>query len=421
MRDRVLVVDDDLAIRKLIFWGLSEFADVEEAGDAETAMAALRRVRPGVVTLDLRLTGPHCEQGMELIPLMLAEDPCLKIVMVTADVDDTNATRAIELGAWDYVVKPIETEELRVIVRRAAHVYRLQRASAVAPIPGPAPSAFEEWLGVSDAAARVGRLLRTLATEREPVLIVGEPGTGRELAAHALHDLGSEPDAPFVRIRSRTALPEPGTVIAGSTLFLDDVSSFEEMRLVELPEWMSRVSDSARVVASAPSDIGRRVQMGGFPDALYHYLGAMTALLPPLRDRFDDIDALSDHLLSAYALRFNPAVTGLEPDARLSLNRHRWPGNYRELERRILGGVLASSGPLVTEEDIWPGRPLADGGGLKQRLGELERVLVERALRSHEGNVSRAAKALDVSRPTLHALLRKHGIDPDQYRVASNA
>ena len=275
---------------------------------------------------------------------------------------------------------------------------------------------FEGWLGDSIGSKHVMRSLRTLAEGRGHVLIVGEPGTGRDLAARALHDLGPRSESNFVRCLATEGLPEPGGLATAGTVFLDDVGSLPQADHGRLLEWLEEVTVGPRVVISAGPELAERSRSGIFSEAAYHFLAAVTVHLPPLREHPDDIPRLARRLLRTFAGRFGAPAEGFTEEAESGLRRHRWPGNFRELERRVLGAVLVTQSRVITVDDIWPRPSTPPGGRLKESLADLERSLVEQALREERGNVSRAARALGVSRPSLHNLLRKHQIDPAQYR-----
>ncbi len=419
MRNRLLVVDDDLAVRKQLRWGLASAFDVTEAATADEAMTAFREVGPAVVTLDVCLDeAPGTPDGMSLLREMLRLDPSVKVVMVTADGDEHNATRALEIGAWDYYVKPIETKELSVIALRAAHIRRLQGVRGPRTEYAIDPLDFSTWLGDSTVARRVQALLTSLAPLSTPVMLLGEPGTGRDLAAQALAALSG--DASPMMVEGRSATLERRSPDATRPLYVDGVHELSAADQTRLAEWMQR-GEIGRLIVSAFTDVGHLAARGRLDRGLFHELATATIVLPPLRERPDDVGTIADRLVSTYARRFRDGTAELSPEARVALIRHRWPGNLRELERRLLGAVLTSRSDLIQEEDLWPSERPTSSGSLKANISELERTLVEQALIDSNGNVSQAARELDVSRPTLHALLRKHGIDPKPYREAAGA
>jgi two-component system NtrC family response regulator len=336
--------------------------------------------------------------------------------MVTADTEEASATRAVEMGAWDYYTKPILTDELRLIATRAARVRHLQDAARSAGAVGHEAPDFESWLGVSAQARRARELLESIARLEAPVLVLGEHGAGKDLAASALHRLGSQSEGAFARVLGPDGLSKPEDLPSRGLVFLDDLTTFTPVDLAHLPEWLDGMAGRARVVASAPEDLASRARAGRFPERTYHALATLSVVLPPLRDRAEDILVLARSLLRSTAGRLGVPVEAFTPEAETALVSYRWPGNFRELEKRVLGGVLVADGRSVRAEDLnlWPreGRM----GKLRENLARVERDLVEDALRSHGGNISRAASELAVSRPTMHALVRKHGLEPRRYR-----
>ncbi len=417
MRDRLLIVDDEPGVRSQIRWGLIDEFDIEESGSLEESLRKFREFRPSVVTLDIRLDGPDCAAGLDLLWRLLTEDPTLKVIMVTADTDERTATRALEMGAWDYYTKPIVTDELRLILARAARVRRLQSAANRLSAGDADPTRFSSWLGVSPQARRVERLLITLAQGNDPVLVLGENGTGRDIAARALHELGPTAGHPFTSLACAERLPSHDRLPPAGTVFLDEVVGLDRMDQERLPEWIEGIGERHRVIVSAPEDLPDRVRRGEFPEPSYHFLGALTVVLPPLRERPADTLFLARQMISSIGARFRARARGLTPEAERALARSPWPGNFRELEKRILGAVLLADTDLLTPEDLWLSRSPVPGGALRASLDRVERELVERALKAHRGNVSRASSDLAVSRQTMHALVKKHEIDLRAYRA----
>jgi two-component system NtrC family response regulator len=433
VRDRLLIVDDDIGVRKQIRWSLTDGFDVDEAASPEEARARFLAHRPDVVTMDLRITGPRCQMGLELLEEFLSHDPDLKVIMVSAETDEVTARRAVEMGAWDYFTKPLSAEDLRVIAGRAARVRRLQRERPVdtqvsrdAEV-GPAidrylPSAvdLEGWLGRSPVATRVARMIRALAPSRETVLVTGEPGSGADLAARALHSLGQGAGR-FVRVRGRNGLPAPESIAPGSTVLLEDLGDLEPGDRARIPEWGESLRPDRRLVVSALTGTGARAERERLPEATREYLSAVTVDIPPLRERPEDIVEVARSLVACIAPAIDARARGLSEGAAARLLAHRWPGNLRELEKRVLAAVLVAESDLVEEGDLWLEAAEPGSGPLRASLAEVERTLVDRALQDAKGNISRAARHLEVSRPTLHALVRKHGIDPATYRGVSGA
>jgi len=420
VRDRLLIVDDDLAVRKQIRWALNDTFEVEEASSVDECLASLTEFSPAVVTLDLRLSSPTCRAGLELLQRMIARDPLVKVIMVTADVTDGSATSALDHGAWDYYTKPIVNEELKLIVSRAAHVRRLQSAAAKGTRGAVTdPLDFAEWLGASPAARRVARLLEALAPGPEPVLLVGEPGTRRDLAAGALH-AASRRSGPFRAWSCVKGLPPSAELPMHGTLYLEGIHDLDEASQARLPDWIAEHEATCRVVVAAFDDLTQLVAGGRFSHRTYHFLAALTVTLPPLRERPTDIPLLAERLASAISRRFGVCPRPFHPDALAALSGWAWPGNLRELERRILTALVCSEGEAIVTEDLWAPLDRAGAGSLRENLAELERTLVGKALAGAKGNITQAARELGVSRPTLHALVRKHGLDPHVFRRGSH-
>lgn len=414
MRDRLLIVDDDIGIRMKIRWGLGDRFDVVEAEDPESAMARFHEFKPAVVTLDIRLSGHDSSDGMSLLSTMLVEDPSVCVIMVTADTDERIATRAMELGAWDYHTKPIVTARLTESAVRAARVRRIQEVTRYPREVLVSATDFESWLGTSPLARRFARTLEGLASAQAPVLIVGEPGTGREIAARALHELSPSPDTFFMQIDCTAGLPDFANLPDRATVFFDEVTSLDPRASSRLAEWLVDTG-GRRVIASAPFDPSS--VSGGDGAPAYDYAGMLTVVLPPLRAHPEDIPALAERLLAILGGSTSRELH-LSPDACTALVAHRWTSNFRELEKRLLGAALLADGDVLRASDFWPEPEETDIGDLRQGLADRERTMIVRALGASRGNVSEAARRLGVSRQSLHARLGKHGIEPDDYRDA---
>jgi two-component system NtrC family response regulator len=446
-KPKLLVVDDEEAIRSQMRWALADEYDVLLAEDRASAMILVKEDHPELVALDLGLPpAPRdAEEGLRTLGEILAIDRQTKVIVISGNQDRSNALRAIEQGAFDFFAKPADLQEVRVVLRRALRLSQLERENARLRRQlvdhGP-----DEIIGESAPIQKVFTSIRKVATTDASVLIVGESGTGKELVAKAIHRASARRDAPFVVINCG-AIPE--TLLEselfghekgaftnadtrrkgkfeyadGGTLFLDEIGELPLSLQVKLLRFLQEhriervggrevISLDVRVIAATNRDLKREVTDKRFRDDLYFRLGVVTITMPPLRDRDDDVMLLARAFLQRFGHDHQKDLRGFSADAADAIQRFTWPGNVRELEHRIKRAVIMAEGDAVTPEDL----ELESAAGanatkpLREVRDEAERRHVRLALQRCQGNVSRAATELGVSRPTLHELIRKYGL-----------
>lgn len=452
--EHLLIVDDNEDVLTQLKWGLTgDFQTLHLARNVDEALQIFRKVRPGVVTLDLGLP-PHVdssEEGFRGLVAMLKLNPSAKIIVVTGNDERENALQAIKLGAFDFFRKPIDLDELRVIIRRAFHLHGLERENA--------PKASENLsadnygiIGACPAMRGVLNLIGKVAPSDVPILISGESGTGKELVARAIHQASPRKNGPLVCINCG-AIPEnlieaelfghekgaftgavatvPGKVefANGGTLFLDEIGELPVSMQVKLLRFLQEmvvqrvggrkdIAVNVRIIAATNVDIAAAITQGNFREDLYYRIGVVTIALPPLRERAGDVRVLANFFLQRIAKDLDKNVTGFTPDALTLLEAYGWPGNVRELENKLRRAVLlASSSRISVEELDFASGPLpveefslADKT-LKEGRAMVEKKMVEAALAKHDGNILKAAETLGVSRPTLYDLIKKHEIE----------
>jgi len=445
-KPRLLVIDDDEDLRSQMRWALTDEFAIALAGSREEAIEKARAEPPAVVTLDLGLP-PHpggVEEGFATLDALRAADAGVKVVVITGREDRAHALRAVDQGAYDFFVKPIDVEELKVVLRRALKLHALERENR--ELRQQAASAFEGMLGTSPRMQEVFAAIRKLATVDAPVLVLGESGTGKELAAHAIHRLGARAQAPFVPINCG-AIPENlleselfghekgaftgahaqrrGRIETahGGTLFLDEIGELPLALQVKLLRFLQdhkleRVGGRApiavdvRVITATNADLQKLLAGGRFREDLYYRIGVVTLPLPPLRDREDDAALIAETLARRYASEAGRKPSAFAKDALQALRAHAWPGNVRELENRVRRAVVMAEGARITAADL----ELAAGAGtarqgLRELRAGLEKETIKAALKRNRGNVSQTASELGISRPTLYGLLGKFGIE----------
>ena len=450
--ERVLIVDDEESIRNQLRWGLADEYEVFTAGSAEEARDALRRHAPGVVTLDVTLSpaGGPAEEGMRLLDEIVDRYPFTKVVMVTGNDRRENALAAIRRGAVDWYAKPIQLEELKVILKRALHILKIERAQEPERLGA---RRYHQLIGESEAMRRVYALIQRVAPTDATVLTVGENGTGKELVAHAIHEASLRRDAPFVPINCG-AIPETlleselfghergsftdayrtreGRVelAAGGTLFLDEIGElppplqvkllrFLQDRVVERIGSRESTRVDVRVVAATNQDLQAGMAAGKFREDLFYRLSVVTIAVPPLRERGDDIRVLAEYFLDFYSRHHQRKIKGFSQSALRAILQHRWPGNVRELENRVQRAVILAPDATLRPEDLELEEVKENSPRTLQAARDrAERSSIDEAMTRNAGNVSRAARDLGISRPTLHDLLKRHGLDAGSFRRA---
>ena len=446
MKPRLLVVDDDEDLRSQMRWALADEFEISLAGSREEALARAREGRPAVVTLDLGLP-PHpggVEEGFAALEELRAVDESAKVVVITGRGDRAHALRAVDQGAYDFFVKPIDVEELKVVLRRALKLHALERENR--ELRQQSSSAFEGMLGSSPRMQEVFAAIRKLATVDAPVLVLGESGTGKELAAHAIHRLGARAAGPFVPINCG-AIPEAlleselfghekgaftgahaqrrGRIESanGGTLFLDEIGELPVALQVKLLRFLqdhkvervggrTPIAVDVRVITATNADLQRLLAEGRFREDLYYRIGVVTLALPPLRDREDDAVLIAEALARRYAAEAGRKLTGFAKDALQALRAHAWPGNVRELENRVRRAAVMAEGARITAADLeLTAGATAARQGLRELRAGLEKETIKAALKRNRGNISQTASELGISRPTLYGLLGKFGIE----------
>jgi len=465
--ERLLIVDDEEAILKQLRWAFKSDYDIITASSAAEAITAVKDRSPAVMILDLSLSegAPELE-GFEVLEKTLSIDPSIKVVMITGHDDVENALKSIEAGAVDFYAKPVDIEELRVILQRAIYIRSLEKELAGLKEGHARGHEFEGVIGMSGPMLEVFETVRRIAPTGVSVLVTGESGTGKELIARAVHSKSTRGKGPFVPINCG-AIPEnlleselfgheKGSFTGahatragkfetadGGTLFLDEIGELPPALQVKLLRFLQdqvieRVGGAApiqvdvRVIAATNRDLEEMIREKTFREDLYYRINTVSISIPPLRDRGDDILLLATRFLHRYSSEFSRGLKGYSRASIEAIHSYRWPGNVRELDNRVKRGVLMAASNLIQPSDLdIPYRgaaleePPAEAASisatgemsLKEAKDRLEKGMVVAALLRTSGNVSASAVELGVSRPTLHDLMKKHGIDAGDFRA----
>jgi two-component system NtrC family response regulator len=450
-RRRLLILESDRTLRRELEAVFSDL-DVTACETSEQILATVRRTEPDVVLFDLGTAHKPAvaAQSLELLRQILNISPDTKIIAMTEHDARELAVAAVGLGAADFYHKPLDAGVLSIVVRRALRIRELEEENwRLRERTG--AMALEGIIGVSDAIRSLCRSVEKVAPTNTTVLLLGDSGTGKELLARALHRLSGRSHKPFVAINC-AAIPdtlleselfgyEKGAFTGaarrtvgklesadGGTVFLDEIGEMPaslqakllrvvQERTVERIGGRTPVLLDLRIVCATNRHLDTLIGNGGFRDDLFYRISEVIIRVPPLRDRQGDSLLLAQFLLQQISARLGKPTRGLAPDAIRAIQAHRWPGNVRELENRIKGAVIMAEGAVVTASDLGLEDPGDDPEYLNLRVARqrAEAQAVRQSLAVAQGNLSRAAELLGVTRPTLYDLIDKHSIDAAQF------
>jgi two-component system NtrC family response regulator len=449
-KPKLLVVEDDEGLQAQLKWAYEEF-DVVIAGDRDSAIAALRAEEPSVVTLDLGLPPDPdgTTEGFAVLDQIMALKPDTKVIVASGHGARESALTAIDRGAYDFYQKPVDIDQLGLIVRRAFNLHRIEAENrALAEKTGEGNKVLGRLVTSAPEMVKVARTIERVANTNVSVMLLGASGTGKELLARGLHDASDRRDGCFVAINC-AAIPEnlleselfghekgafTGAVkttegkieqASGGTLFLDEVGDiplplqvkllrFIQERTIERIGGRQQIAVDTRIVCATHQNLERMIAEGTFREDLFYRLAEVVVKIPSLAERPGDAVLLAKAFLKRFAQEINPQVNGFAPDALAAIDGWPWPGNVRELENRVKRAVIMADGKLVTAEDLDLG---ADGEeedvaalNLKSAREKSDRKIIRHALARSEGNISSTAKMLGISRPTLYDLLKQYDL-----------
>ncbi|MCM8823929.1 MAG: PEP-CTERM-box response regulator transcription factor [Candidatus Omnitrophica bacterium] len=455
MKAKLLIVDDDLGLLKQLKWALESDYEVVTSDNYHEALRLLREFKPELVILDINLNGlvNTSKDGIELLDRIKSSSPFTKVIMVTGNSSKDLALESISKGAFDYYLKPVNIEELKILLRRAFYIQGLELENQRLTDEIERKFKFEEMVGTSPKMEDIFRLIRKVATTDATVLVTGESGTGKELVANAVHYLSSRRGNPFIVINCG-AIPEnlleselfgheKGAftdayarkigkleVANRGTVLLDEIGEmslnlqvkilrFLQERIIERVGGNTPIELDVRVIAATNSDLKKKIEENKFREDLYYRLSVINIDLPPLRERGEDILLLANYFLNKYKKDVpNKEIKGFTKEARDAMVSFSWPGNVREMENRIRRALILADSPFITPLELGL---VKDNGeddyfgkfSLKDARQYIEIKFIKRAIGESKGNLSLAAKMLGVSRPTLYDLMKKYKISSE--------
>lgn len=444
--EKLLIIDDDKGIQKQLKWSLSDY-DVVLASDRESAIAAVRRFEPRVVTLDLGLPPDeaNASEGLLALKEILTLAPHTKVIVITGNEERTNALKAINAGAYDFYQKPIDADVINVIVSRAFSVAAIEaenrkmRAVAGSDIG---------IIGNSEAIERLRMMVKRIAPTAITALLLGESGTGKEVTAKAVHLASDRKTKPFIAINC-ASIPETlleselfgfekgaftgahkttlGKIecAEGGTLFLDEIGDmpynlqakllrFLQEKCIERLGGRKEILVDVRVVCATNQNLEEMVKAKTFREDLFYRVSEITLNIPPLRDRDEDVLILAQYFLQQYAVEYKRNVKGFSDDGVSAILAHKWPGNIRELQNKVKSSVIMSTGTLVTAMDLGFYDLIDENHeivlNLKAVREKAESLAIQKAYALADGNMSKTAELLGVTRPTLYSLIEKYSL-----------
>jgi len=445
-KQKILLVEDDPGLQKQLKWSLADY-ELVMAADRDSAIAQLRRHEPPVVLLDLGLP-PDVDgatEGLAALQQILSLAPSTKIIVVTGNLDRSNAVKAIHLGAYDFFQKPFDPDVLALMIARALHVHALEIENRMLAAKQRV-SALQGLITSSEPMLKICRTVEKVAPANATVLLLGESGTGKEVLARGVHELSPRANKRFVAINC-AAIPdtlleselfgyEKGAFTGAAkqtigrieyanegTLFLDEIGDlpmplqakllrFLQERVIERLGGRGEIPVDVRVVCATHRDLAGMIREGSFREDLYYRLSEISVKIPPLRERPGDAVLLAQAFLERYAREQGRNIRGFTADALGALEAHAWPGNVREMENLIKRATIMAEGNQITAADLGldTGHAEPPPFNLRQARENAERLAVSRALAHSDGSIAQAAELLGITRPTLYDLMAKIGM-----------
>jgi two-component system NtrC family response regulator len=454
---QILIIEDDPDIQTQVKWGLSEEFTILQASNRASALQLFNKNSPPVVILDLGLPPDEngASEGFYCLQEILKKAPETKVIIVTGNSDRQNALKAIQMGAYDYYLKPININEIKIIIQRAFYLSEIEHENRRLHMLLNKEKGFAGMIGQSLGMQKVFETIQKVATTDTTVLITGESGTGKELVARAIHERSPRNKGAFIPINCG-AIPE--TLLESElfghekgaftgaytrqegklkyadkgTLFLDEIGEmspklqakllrFLEEKKIQRVGGREDIEIDTRIIAATNTDLNKAMKEGRFREDLFYRISVISIDIPPLRDRGFDIRLLANVFLERYKMMFKKRIKGFSRAALDAIESYSWPGNVRELENKLQRAVIIADSNIIephhldleglSETPQEKPKKQYEGITLKEARRRLEIELIESALERHNGNIKQAAEELGVSRPTLYDLIDKYNLN----------
>ena len=442
----ILIVEDDAGLQSQMRWAMSNDFVVHVAGDRTEALNIMARHRPALVVLDLGLPPDPdgATEGLAILDSILAEYPGTKIVVASGNEDRNNAIKAVSFGAYDFFGKPVDVDQLRLILERAWQLHVLEEENR--RLTSPAGKALDGIIAASSAMLDVCRIVERVAPTDVSLLIMGESGTGKEMFARAVHNCSERVRGPFVAVNC-AAIPEnlleselfgyergafTGAVrqtkgkveqAKNGTLFLDEIGDMPMALQAKLLRFLQNrtfqrlggredITVDLRIVSATNRNLQEMIAQGAFREDLFFRLNEVCITVPALREREGDSLVLAHTFLHRFAESYRKGRMDFSQGALVAISNYAWPGNVRELENRIKRAVVLARENRITPADLGFAETVENEAfvTLRQARRKAEIDAIQKALASCHNNLSRAARILGVSRPTLYSLLATYDI-----------
>ena len=454
MKFKLLVVDDEKNIRE----GLADFLTmdgytVETAADGDAGLKRFQKGDIDLVITDLRMPGLN---GEELLKRIVSETPGIPVIVLTGHGTVENAVAAMRNGAYDFLTKPVNLDHLSLLVKRALQSRELVLNHRRLEEELEQKKLFETIIGTSNPMRKIFDTIRRVAPTKASILITGESGVGKELVADAIHQLSPRKDKPLIKVHCAALAAslleselfghEKGSFTGAvarkrgrfelaheGTLFLDEIGEIDQNIQIKLLRVLQEkkfervggeetIESDVRIVTATNKDLKAEIEKGNFREDLYFRLNVVNILVPPLRERKDDLPLLITAFLKEFAQENGKAIEGINEKARAAIYGYDWPGNVRELRNCMESAVVMAKGQVITEEDLPPTlRTKNDDGWIRIPLGttleESEKIIIRDTLLAQKGNKSKAAEVLSIGRKTLHRKLAEWGEEDEETEI----
>ncbi len=452
--EKILVIEDNSDIQTQMKWGLSKELTVLQAAERKSALRLFGKNLPKVVTLDLGLPSDEegTSEGFACLKELIAKAPHTKVIVITGNTDRENALKAVQMGAYDYFLKPIDMNEIKVIILRALYLSEIEDENRNLHQLLEKDIGFAGMIGQNPLMLKVFESIKKVAATDVSVLVTGESGTGKELVVRSIHDRSARSKGPFIPINCG-AIPETlleselfghekgsftgaYTMQKGKveyadkgTLLLDEISEMSPRLQAKLLRFLqekkiqrvggrSDIAIDVRVITATNIDLQKAIKEGSFREDLFYRVSVINIDIPPLRERGLDIRLLAKVFLERYKVALRKKIKGFSPAALNAIENYPWPGNVRELENKLQRAIIMSDGEFIEPQTLGLAEAVPeskensryDNLTLKEARKCLEIDLIEGSFDRNKGNIKNTAKELGISRPTLYDLISKYGL-----------